>query len=95
MGTDPFDLDPGESFNLSVKYMSKVKSPDASSFSVIGPRKLTVDGNDYTLKSSVTAKDFFDLIGWKVTTKDEGFICGFEFTDELLARMLSMADLVE
>ncbi|MBO4917963.1 MAG: hypothetical protein J5374_08815 [Bacteroidales bacterium] len=92
MGTNPFELDPGESFTLSVKSQSKEKSPDASSVSVMGPRELMVDGKRYTLKPSVNAKDFIDLIGWKVTTKAEGFVCEFEFTDESLARMLTMAD---
>ena len=92
MGTDPFDLEPGEVFTLNLKSQSKEKFPQTSSVSVMGPRELTVDGRRYTLKSSVTAKDFIDLVGWKVTSLSDGFLCEFEFTDELLARMLSVAD---
>ena len=47
---------------------------------------------DMSGDGEVTAKDFIDLIGWKMTTKADGFIYEFEFTDELLARMLSVAD---
>ena len=92
MGTNPFDLEPGESFTLSVKSQSKEEHLDASAMQVLGPRELTVDGKRYAMKSTVTAKDFIDLIGWKMTTKADGFIYEFEFTDELLARMLSVAD---
>ena len=72
--------------------LAEEEHPDASAMQVLGPRELTVDGKRYAMKSTVTAKDFIDLIGWKMTTKADGFIYEFEFTDELLARMLSVAD---
>ena len=92
LGACPFALAPGETFSTSINGMSREERPNAPSVSVIGPKELIVDGERFVLKSSVSANDFFDLYGWDVTSRVNGFLFKMNLTDKILGDMLSNAD---
>ena len=95
MGTNPFDLAPGDTFTISFDVSETGVYPSASDIRESGPSELIIDGKRYTLKSSANAVGFFDLLRWTVTQVEKGFDLKLEITDENIEQMLRQADLVE
>lgn len=94
MGLSTFDLAPAETWSTSITSRED-KYPDVSQVTVAGPNILTIDGRDYTLKSTAPANGFFELYGWEVTKNDKRFNLKMDLTDEGLARVLAEADVTE